>query len=80
MKTLLELLIASGYPENEIYHHYSDLYIFATPATDKIINEWATINGFNRRLFVSTFRDQVTGRPMYDCAFCYYDMEAVNDD
>lgn len=80
MKTLLEMLIESGYPKKEIYHHYSDLYIFATPETDKIIDIWCKQHNFNRRLHCSKFRDAVTGKPMFDCAFCYYDMEEDNDD
>lgn len=30
-KTLMETLIDAGYPREEMYHHYSDLYIFLTP-------------------------------------------------
>ena len=57
--------------KEEFFHHYSDLYIFATPLTQRVVNQWCKDNGYHRHLFVSTFRDQITGRPMYDCAFQY---------
>ena len=69
--TLMERLLDAGYPRNEMYHHYSDLYIFATPLTNRVVNQWAADNGLHRQLFVTTFRDQVTGRLMYDIAFQY---------
>lgn len=75
--TLIEKLLKSGYPENEIFHHYSDLYIFATPETKKIINEWFKDQGLNKDLFVSIFRDQITGKPMFDCAFQYYNFKEI---
>lgn len=71
MATLMERLLAAGYPRNEMYHHYSNLYVFATPLTKRIVDRWAADNGLHRHLFVSTFTDQVTGRLMYDVAFQY---------
>lgn len=70
-KTLLETLIEAGYPNEQVYQHYSDLYIFVTPLTKRIVDKWFKEKGLHRRLFVSTFQDQVTGRMMYDCAFQY---------
>lgn len=69
--TLMEKLIESGYPANEIYHHCSDLYIFVTPLTKKVVDEWFKKQKLKRHLFVSTFTDQITGKLMYDCAFQY---------
>lgn len=70
-KTLMEVLLDAGYSEKNFFHHYSDLYIFATPMTQQVINEWFQEQQLDRTLFVSKFRDQVTGRPMYDIAFQY---------
>ena len=69
--TLMEMLIKEGYPKEEFFHHYSDLYIFATPMTQRVVNRWCKENGYRRDLFVSTFHDQQTGRLMYDIAFQY---------
>lgn len=69
--TLMESLIAAGYPEDEIYHHRSDLYIFKTPQTKDVIDKWFRENGLNKWLFVSIFTDNITGRKMYDVAFQY---------
>ena len=69
--TLMEKLEAAGYPREEMYHHELDLYVFITPLTKRVIGEWFKENGLTRSLFVSTFRDQITGKPMYDVAFQY---------
>lgn len=69
--TLMESLIAAGYPKEDMYHHRSDLYVYATPLTRRVINEWFAEQGLNRHLFVSIFTDNVTGRKMYDCALQY---------
>ena len=71
MTELMKRQVDAGYPKEEFFHHYSDLYIFATPLTQRVVNQWCKDNGYHRHLFVSTFRDQITGRPMYDCAFQY---------
>ena len=62
--TLMEKLEAAGYPREEMYHYESDLYVFLTPLTKRVIDEWFEENGLTRSLFVSTFRDQITGKPM----------------
>ena len=31
MTELMKRLVDAGYPKEEFFHHYSDLYIFATP-------------------------------------------------
>lgn len=73
-KTLLEMLLEAGYPEKDIFHHCSDLYVYVTPLTTKVIDEWCKSNGFRKDWHCPKFKDQITGRPMYDCAFQYYDM------
>lgn len=79
--TLIETLLGAGYSEKEIYHHYSDLYIFVNDLTREVIEEWFTKQGLNKKLFVSTFRDQITGKPMFEIAFQYYDFrkESTNE-
>lgn len=34
-------------------------------------SKWFEEEGLNKSLFVTTFSDQITGRPMYDIAFQY---------
>lgn len=36
--TLMEMLTVEGYPKENFFHHYSDLYIFATPMTQRVVN------------------------------------------
>ena len=74
-KTLMERLLEADYPLEDIDHHCSDLYVYVTPLTTKVIIEWADENGYDSNLrdgvFVQTFKDQITGRKMYDIAFQY---------
>lgn len=74
-KSLMERLLEAGYPPEDIDHHYSDLYVYVTPLTTKVITEWADENGYDNNLlggiYVQTFRNQITGRKMYDIAFQY---------
>lgn len=72
MKTLMERLLEAGYPESEMDHHESDLYVYVTPLTTKVIDEWCKENGFSKNWHCPTFTDQITGKKMYDCAFMYY--------
>lgn len=72
-KTLIEALLEAGYPREEIYHHCSDLYIYITPTTTAVVNSWFEKSKLNKLVFVSTFKDLITGRPMYDIAFQYYE-------
>ena len=71
MKSLYQMLLAVGYPESQMAHHESDLYIYQTPLTHSVIDQWCEVNGYRREAFVSQFRDQVTGRMMYDIPFAY---------
>ena len=70
-KSLMQMLIDAGYPREEMYNHESDLYVYVTPLTMRIINEWCEENGFIRSWHCPIFKDQITGKPMYDCAFQY---------
>lgn len=71
--TLIEKLIEAGYPRKEMYHHYSDLCIFVTPLTTKVVDEWFKEQKLNKELFASRFKDNVTGKQMYCIAFQYYE-------
>lgn len=74
-KSLMERLLEAGYPPEDIHHHYYDLYVCVTPLTTRIITEWVNENGYDNNLrngwFVQTFRDQITGRMMYDIVLQY---------
>ena len=71
----MEVLLEEGYPPEDIDHYYYDLYVYVTPLTTKVITEWADENGYDSNFrdgwFVKTFKDQITGRKMYDIAFQY---------
>lgn len=70
-ETLMEALEKVGYPREEMFNHYSDLYVYATPLTKRVITRWCKENGYTMDLFTKIFKDQITGRPMYDVAFQY---------
>ena len=73
-KPLMERLLEAGYPPEDIDHHYYDLYVYVTPLTAKVIKEWMKDNNYTDNLngfLIQKFRDQITGRKMYDIAFQY---------
>lgn len=70
--TLIDNLIAAGYPRSEMYNHCSDLYVYVTPLTIRVLEGWFKEQRLNKELFVSRFKDNVTGRQMFDIAFQYY--------
>lgn len=74
-KTLMEMLIEAGYPKEEMYHHSygSDLYVYVIPLTTKVIEEWCKIHNYRMAWHCPTFKDQITGKTMYDCAFQWYE-------
>ena len=63
--------LITEYPEKDIYHHESDLYVYATPLTWKVIERWFAQAGLSTYRFVTSFKDQITGRRMYDVTFQY---------
>ncbi len=71
--TLMERLLAAGYPRDQMLSHESDLYVFVTPLTTQIVEVWCKENGYSRTWHCPKFKDQVTGKPMYDCHFQYDD-------
>ena len=73
-KSLMEVLLEEGYPPEDIDHHDYDLYVYVTPLTTKVIKAWLKYNDYADTLngiMVQTFKDQITGRIMYDIAFQY---------
>lgn len=70
-RPLMQLLLEAGYPAEEMDHHESDLYVYVTPLTTRVINAWCEAHGYSPDWHCPTFRDQITGRQMYDCAFQY---------
>lgn len=63
-------LLREGYPQEDIDHHESDLYVYVTPLTTRIIKEHFPDQG-HKTIMVNKFKDNVTGRYMYDIAFAY---------
>ena len=74
-KTLKQMLLDAGYPKIEMFHHYSDLYVFVTPVTTRVIDKWCNEHGYTKSFHCPKFKDQITGKPMYDCAFQWYEEE-----
>lgn len=74
-KTLKQMLLDAGYPENEMFHHYADLYVYVTPVTTRVIDEWCKEHGYTKSWHCPKFKDQITGKSMYDCAFQWYEEE-----
>ena len=76
-KSLMQMLLDAGYPKEDIHNHESDLYIYVTPLTTNVLENWCKANGWHKELVKSgsylldTFIDQITGRKMYDIAFQY---------
>lgn len=76
-KTLMEMLIEAGYPKEDIHHHESDLYVYVTPLTRRVLDCWCRENGWSPMLvrdksfLFDVFTDNITGRKMYDVAFQY---------
>lgn len=74
---LMQMLLEAGYPKEDIHHHNSDLYVYVTPLTTRVLEDWCRANGWNSRLvkdksfLFDVFTDNVTGRKMYDIAFQY---------
>lgn len=76
-KSLMDRLVEAGYPKEQMYNHESDLYIYVTTLTTKVLEGWCKDSGWNPELvhqnrgLCSTFTDNVTHKKMYDVAFLY---------
>lgn len=63
-------LLKYGYPKSDIDHHESDLYIYVTPLTTRLINEIYPDENTQQTL-VHQFISQTDHKPMYEIAFAY---------
>ncbi len=72
-KPLMQRLLEAGYPLKEMDHHESDLYVYVTPITTEVIEQWCKEHEYDRTWHCQKFFDQITGHLMYDCAFQYTD-------
>lgn len=45
-KTLMQELLAAGYPREQMFDHESDLYIYVTPLTTKVVEEFYKKKGW----------------------------------
>lgn len=70
-KSLMQRLLDAGYPLEEMDHHESNLYVYVTPLTTRIVEDWCKENGYDRTWHCPIFKDNITGKPMYDCVFQY---------
>ena len=71
--TLKEMLIAAGYPVEEMFHWMTDLYVYKNELTTRVIREWCKVNDYIYDIYVQEFNDQVTGRRMYEIYFSWYE-------
>ena len=69
--TLMQELLDAGYPREEMFSHESDLYVYVTPLTKRIVEGYYKRKGWSRTLCAPIFRSATDGKPMYDCAFAY---------
>lgn len=72
-KTLMQQLLDAGYPREQMFNHESDLYVFVTPVTKKVVEEIYKKKGMDRTWHAPIFKSEVDGKPMYDCHFQYDD-------
>jgi antirestriction protein len=63
--SLFEEIERSGVPDSDISHWNSDLYLRVTPETTAIID------GYDFKNQVSTFIDEIDGKPWYEVPFAY---------
>lgn len=74
-KTLMEMLIEAGYPKEEMDHHDSDLYVYVTPLTTKVIEEWCKAHDYRMVWHYSLTQEQYkTAKEMYDKCRCIEDI------
>lgn len=70
-KPLMQRLLDAGYPQAQMCHHCTDLYVYVTPLTTAVIKQWCEDNGYAQDWNCPTFVDEVTGETMYECVFQY---------
>ena len=72
-KTLMQELLDAGYPKDDMFSYESDLYIYVTPLTSRIVEDYYRSRDMNRKHHAPIFTSEVDGRQMYDCYFQYDD-------
>lgn len=72
-KTLMQELLDAGYPREQMFNHESDLYIYVTPLTEKVVEEFYKKKGWSVSWHAPIFRSETDGKLMYDCHFQYDD-------
>lgn len=72
-RTLMQRLLDAGYPREQMDNHESDLYIYVTPLTTKIVEEFYKEKGQSRPWHAPIFTSATDGKPMYDCHFQFDD-------
>ena len=72
-KTLMQELLEAGYPREQMFNHESDLYIYVTPLTTKVVEEFYQKKGWSVSWQAPTFHSETDGRLMYDCHFQFDD-------
>lgn len=72
-KTLMKRLLDAGYPRENMFNHESDLYVYVNEISRPVVESYYKEHGWDRHWQAPIFRDQITGKPMYDCAFMYDD-------
>lgn len=72
-KTLMLELLDAGYPREQMFNHESDLYIYVTPLTTKVVEEFYEKKGWSVYWQAPTFWSETDGKLMYDCHFQFDD-------
>jgi len=72
-RTLMQRLLDAGYPSEDLGHHESDLYVYVTAITKPIVEAFYREHGLAIEWHAPIFRDNETGKLMYDCMFMYDD-------
>lgn len=69
MTELMKMLKDAGVKPEDTDHHATDLYVFVTDASNKAVEEYKKTHTGLHALNYEVFRDQITGKPMYDFWF-----------
>ena len=70
-KSLMARFIEAGLTKSDMFHHESDLYVYVTPTTAKIVADYCKENGYSQQWMCPRFINNVDGKAMFDCAFAY---------
>ena len=48
MTELMRRLVDAGYPREEMYHHYTDLYVYVNEISRPVIEQWCAEHGWRK--------------------------------